>query len=148
MGASVLVDRHACEAEHIVLVNRVKPHTSIRGPIESGLLKMLVIGLGKHQGALLAHRAAVDVGLERMVLEVSRLSLSKLSVLFGLASVENARHQTALVEAILPEQLEAAETRLLQRAKVLIARIRSTSSTFSLWMRSARRSAAGAWTRT
>ena len=122
-GLPVLVDRHACEAEHIVLVNRVKPHTSIRGPIESGLLKMLVIGLGKHQGALLAHRAAVDVGLERMVLEVSRLSLSKLSVLFGLASVENARHQTALVEAILPEQLEAAETRLLQRAKVLIARI-------------------------
>jgi hypothetical protein len=122
-GLPVLVDRHAFEADHIVLVNRVKPHTSIRGPIESGLLKMLVIGLGKHQGALLAHRAAVDVGLERMVPEVSRVSLSKLSVLFGVASVENAWHQTARVEAILPEDLETAEIRLLEQAKALIARI-------------------------
>jgi hypothetical protein len=122
-GLPVLVDRHACEADHIILVNRVKPHTSIRGPIESGLLKMLVIGLGKHRGALLAHRAAVDVSLERMVPEVARVSLSKLPVLFGLATVENARHETACVEAILPEHLEAAEKRLLVEAKALIARI-------------------------
>jgi len=122
-GLPVLVDRHAYEADHIVLVNRVKPHTSIRGPIESGLLKMLVIGLGKHQGALLAHRAAVDVGLERMVPEVSRVSLSKLSVLFGVASVENARHQTGRIEAILPEDLETAEIRLLKEAKAFMARI-------------------------
>jgi hypothetical protein len=122
-GLPVLVDRHAAEADHIVLVNRVKPHTSIRGPIESGLLKMLVIGLGKHQGALLAHRAAVDVGLERMVPEVARVSLSKLPVLFGLATVENARHETACVEAMLPEHLEAVETRLLKEAKALIARV-------------------------
>jgi hypothetical protein len=122
-GLPVLVDRHAVEADHIVLVNRVKPHTSIRGPIESGLLKMLVIGLGNHQGAVLAHRAAVDVGLERMVPEVARVSLSKLPVLFGLATVENARHQTARVEAILPDRLEVAEMRLLKEAKALIARI-------------------------
>jgi hypothetical protein len=122
-GLPVLVDRCAVEADHIVLVNRVKPHTSIRGPIESGLLKMLVIGLGNHQGATLAHRAAVDVGLERMVPEVARVSLAKLPVLFGLATVENARHETARVEAILPDQLEAAETRLLRDAKALIARI-------------------------
>ena len=122
-GLPVLVDRHAVEADHIVLVNRVKPHTSIRGPIESGLLKMLVIGLGNHQGAVLTHRAAVDVGLERMVPEVARVSLSKLPVLFGLATVENARHQTARVEAILPDRLEVAEMRLLKEAKALIARI-------------------------
>jgi hypothetical protein len=122
-GLPVLVDRHAVEADHIVLVNRVKPHTSIRGPIESGLLKMLVIGLGKHQGALLAHRAAVDVGLERMLPEVARVSLARLSVLFGVATVENARHQTALVDAILPEHLETVETRLLKEAKALIARV-------------------------
>jgi hypothetical protein len=122
-GLPVLMDRHAFEADHIVLVNRVKPHTSIRGPIESGLLKMLVIGLGTHQGALLAHRAAVDVGLERMVPEVSRVSLGKLSVLFGVASIENARHQTARIETILPENLEMAEIQLLEEAKALIARI-------------------------
>lgn|GEM_PF-1421783 len=92
-----LVDRHAPEADHIVPVNRVKPHISIRGPAESGLLKMLVIGLGKDKGTLLAHRPAVDVGLGRMVPEIARASLSKLPVLFGVAGVENARHQTAIV---------------------------------------------------
>jgi hypothetical protein len=122
-GLPVLVDRHAYEADHIVLVNRVKPHTGYRGHIESGLMKMLVIGLGKHQGALLAHRAAVDVGLARMVPEVSRMSLSRLPILFGVASVENSRHQTALIEAVLPERLEATETRLLKEAKALMARI-------------------------
>jgi hypothetical protein len=122
-GLPVLVDRHAYEADHIVLVNRVKPHTGYHGPIESGLMKMLVIGLGKHEGALLAHRAAVDVGLARMVPEVGRVALAKLPVLFGLATVENARHQTALVEAVLPEDLEATETRLLKEARSLMGRI-------------------------
>ena len=122
-GLPVLVDRYAYEADHIVLVNRIKPHTGYRGPIESGLMKMLVIGLGKHQGALLAHRAAVDVGLARMVPEVARVSLSRLPVLFGVASVENSQHQTALIEATLPEHLEATETRLLKEAKALMAHI-------------------------
>jgi hypothetical protein len=122
-GLPVLVDRHAFEADHIVLVNRVKAHTGFHGPIESGLMKMLVIGLGKHRGAELAHRAAVDVGLARMVPEVARVSLSKLPVLFGLATVENARHQTARVAAILPERIEATEGRLLAEAKRLTARI-------------------------
>jgi len=122
-GLPVLVDKHASQADHIVLINRVKPHTNFRGHVESGLMKMLVIGLGKHQGALLAHRAAIDVGLDRMVPEVARVSLSRLPILFGLASVENARHQTALIEAMLPEALEATETRLLQEAWRLLGRI-------------------------
>ncbi len=122
-GLPVHVDRHACEADHIVLVNRVKPHTGFRGPVESGLMKILVIGLGKHQGALLAHRAAIDVGLQRMVPEVGRVSLAKLPVLFGLAAVENARHQTAMIEATLPEDLEATDTRLLQEAWRLMGRV-------------------------
>ena len=122
-GLPVHVDRHACEADHIVLVNRVKPHTGFRGPVESGLMKILVIGLGKHQGALLAHRAAIDVGLQRMVPEVGRVSLAKLPVLFGLASVENARHQTAMIEATLPEDLEATDTRLLKEAWRLMGRV-------------------------
>jgi hypothetical protein len=122
-GLPVHVDRHACEADHIVLVNRVKPHTGFRGPVESGLMKILVIGLGKHQGALLAHRAAIDVGLQRMVPEVGRVSLAKLPVLFGLAAVENARHQTAMIEATLPEDLEATDTRLLKEAWRLMGRV-------------------------
>jgi len=122
-GLPVLVDKYASEADHIVLVNRVKPHTGYRGPIESGLLKILVIGLGKHRGAELAHRAAIDVGLARMVPEVARVSLARLPVLFGLAILENALHQTARLEAILPENLESTEAHLLKEARGLMARI-------------------------
>ena len=122
-GLPVLVDRHAFEADHIVLVNRVKPHTNFRCHVESGLMKMLVIGLGKHQGALLAHRAAVDVGLDRMVPEVARYSLTTLPILFGVGTVENVRHQTARVQAMLPEALEETEARLLKEAWSLLGRI-------------------------
>ncbi|MFA5026439.1 MAG: lactate racemase domain-containing protein [Candidatus Methylomirabilota bacterium] len=122
-GFPVHVDRHAVEADHIVLVNRVKPHTNFRAHVESGLMKMMVIGLGKHQGAILAHRASVDVGLPRAIPEVARFSLSKLPILFGLATVENVRHQTAKIEAMLPEALEATEARLLQEAWALFGRI-------------------------
>jgi hypothetical protein len=122
-GLPVLVDKNASEADHIVLVNRVKPHTNFRCHVESGLMKMLVIGLGKHQGALLAHRAAVDVGLDRMVPEVGRFSLSRLPILFGLGTVENARHETALVRAMLPEEMEQVEAQMLQEAWRLLGRI-------------------------
>lgn len=122
-GLPVLVDKHASEADHIVLVNRVKPHTNFRCHVESGLMKMLVIGLGKHQGALLAHRAAVDVGLDRMVPEVGRYALAHLPILFGLGTVENARHQTAQVRTMLPEELEEAEAQMLQEAWRLLGRI-------------------------
>ncbi|MFB3819881.1 MAG: lactate racemase domain-containing protein [Candidatus Methylomirabilales bacterium] len=122
-GFPVHVDRYASEADHIVLVNRVKPHTNFRAHVESGLMKMLVIGLGKHQGALLAHRAAVDVGLPRAIPEVARFSLGKLPILFGLATVENQRHQTAAVKAMLPEELEQTEAKLLEQAWTLLGRV-------------------------
>ena len=122
-GFPVLVDKHASEADHIVLVNRIKPHTNFRAHVESGLMKMLVIGLGKHQGAIMAHRAAVDVGLPKAIPEVARFSLSKLPVLFGLGTLENVRHQTARVEAMLPEALEETEARLLTEAWALLGRI-------------------------
>jgi hypothetical protein len=122
-GFPVHVDKHAYQADHIVLVNRIKPHTNFRAHVESGLMKMLVIGLGKHQGAILAHRASVDVGLPRAIPEVARFSLSKLPILFGVGMLENVRHQTAKVEATLPEVLEVTETRLLQEAWALFARI-------------------------
>jgi len=122
-GFPVYVDKHASEADHIVLVNRIKPHTNFRAHVESGLMKMLVIGLGKHQGAIMAHRASVDVGLPKAIPEVARFSLSKLPVLFGLGTLENVRHQTAKVEAMLPEQLEATEARLLAEAWPLLGRI-------------------------
>lgn len=122
-GLPVLVDRIAAGADGIVLINRVKPHTNFTGEVESGLLKMLVLGLGKHQGAQLAHRAAVDISFNRMIPEIARLSLGRLPVLCGVALVENARHETAAVRAIPPEALEAEEKALLQQARALAARI-------------------------
>lgn len=122
-GFPVYVDKHAYEADHIVLVNRIKPHTNYRAHVESGLMKMLVIGLGKHQGAIVAHRASVDVGLPKAIPEVARFSLSKLPILFGLGTLENVRHQTAKVEAMLPEVLEETEARLLAEAWPLLGRI-------------------------
>ena len=122
-GFPVHVDKHASEADHIVVVNRVKPHTNFRSHVESGLMKMLVIGLGKHQGALLAHRAAIDVGLPRAIPEVGRFSLMHLPILFGLATLENVRHETARVKAVLPEVLEETEALLLKEAWTLLGRI-------------------------
>jgi hypothetical protein len=122
-GFPVLVDKNAYEADHIVLVNRVKPHTNFRAHVESGLMKMLVIGLGKHQGAVMAHRAAVDVGLPKAIPEVARFSLGKLPILFGVAALENVRHQTARVKALLPEVLEQTEAELLKEAWTLLGRI-------------------------
>jgi hypothetical protein len=122
-GFPVYVDRNAYEADHIVVVNRVKPHTNFRSHVESGLMKMLVIGLGKHQGALLAHRAAIDVGLPRAIPEVARYSLSHLPILFGLATLENVQHETARVKAMLPEVLEDTEALLLKEAWTLLGRI-------------------------
>jgi hypothetical protein len=122
-GLPVLVDKHASEADHIVLVNRVKPHTNFRAHVESGLMKMLTIGLGKHAGAILAHRASVDVGLHRSVPEVGKYMLAKLPVLFGVATLENVRHQTAKVRAMLPEVLEETEAQMLTEAWQLLGRI-------------------------
>jgi hypothetical protein len=122
-GFPVHVDKHAHGADHIVLVNRIKPHTNFRARVESGLMKMLVIGLGKHQGAILAHRASVDVGLPRAIPEVARFSLSKLPILFGVGTLENVRHQTAKVQAMLPEVLEDTEAQLLTEAWTLLGRI-------------------------
>lgn len=122
-GLPVLVDRIAAGAEGIILINRVKPHTNFSGEIESGLLKMLAVGLGKHRGAVLAHRAAVDVSFNRMIPEIARVSLGRLPVLCGVGLVENARHETAVVRALPAERLEAGEKELLRQARSLAARI-------------------------
>jgi hypothetical protein len=122
-GLPVLVDREAAGADGIVLVNRVKPHTNFNAEIESGLFKMLTIGLGNHRGAQMAHRAAVDVGMARMVLEVGRFSLARLPIVCGIGLVENGLHQTARVAAAAAAELEAVERKLLAEAKSLYGRV-------------------------
>jgi hypothetical protein len=120
-GFPVLLDRHASTAEHIGVVGRVKPHTGYHGPVESGLLKMLMIGLGKQAGAQLYHRILLERPFDEVVRSVSRGVRAAVPVAFGLALVENAYDETAVVEAVSPGDFEPAEERLLARARRLLA---------------------------
>lgn len=122
-GLPVFLDRYANEADHIVVVNRVKPHTDFKGSIESGLMKMMTIGLGKQKGADLYHRAVVQYGYYHVVLSVGREILNRCPIAFGLALVEDQRDDTAVVRAIPPGEIEETERRLLRTAKRLLPRI-------------------------
>jgi Lactate racemase N-terminal domain len=122
-GWPVLLDRHAAEADHIGVVARVKPHTGYHGPVESGLLKMMMIGLGKHAGALEYHRILLDYPYDQVVRSVGRTLRARAPIAFGLALVENAYEETARVEAVRPGDMEAREEELLELAKRLLARL-------------------------
>jgi hypothetical protein len=122
-GYPVYLDRHAAEADHIGVVARVKPHTGFHGPVESGLLKMMMIGLGKHVGALAYHRILLERPYDGVVRSVARSLLGRGSVAFGLAVVENGFDETALIEGVAPERFEAREEALLVLAKRLLARL-------------------------
>jgi len=122
-GFPVLVDRHAAEADGIVVVNRIKPHTEFEGPVESGLMKMMAIGTGKHKGCLEVHKQTIHYGYREVIPEIGRVILEKLPILFGVAIVENVYDETALIQAISPPQFLVEEKRLLAKAKILMARL-------------------------
>lgn len=122
-GWPVVLDRHAAGADHIGVVARVKPHTGYHGPVESGLLKMMMIGLGKHAGALEYHRILLDHPFDRVVRSVARTLAAHAPVAFGLALVENAYEETARIEGVPPAELEPREEELLALAKRLLARL-------------------------
>ncbi len=122
-GFPVYLDRHACEADHIGVVGRVKPHTGYHGPIESGLMKMMMIGLGKHTGALAYHRILLEEPYDRVVRSVGRAVRERAPVAFGLAVVENAYDETALIEAVRPEAFEEREEQLLVLTRRYLARL-------------------------
>lgn len=116
-GIIAYVDREALSADHIVVVNRVKPHTEFEGRIESGLIKMICIGLGKHRGALHYHQAGVTFGMEHALRTGARVVISNCPVLCGVAIVEDGYGQTAVVEVIPAARIEAREEELLLLAK-------------------------------
>jgi hypothetical protein len=122
-GFPVYIDKYASEANHIVLVNRIKPHTRFSGRIESGIVKMLLVGLGKHQGAVLYHKAIIEYPFDELAFSLVPTVLQKLSILFGLAVVENAYGEAAELKALVPEEFLEEEPRLLQRAYELMARL-------------------------
>jgi hypothetical protein len=122
-GFPVYLDKHASQADHIAVVGRVKPHTGYHGPIESGLMKMMMIGLGKHVGALLYHRILLDHPYDQVVRSVGRTLRANAPIAFGLAIVENAYDETAVIEGVRPEQFESREEELLRRARDLLAKL-------------------------
>jgi len=121
-GLPICTDQLAFQADKIIVVNRIKPHTAFRGPVESGLLKMITIGLGKQKGAEAAHAYGFQYMAEH-VLEMAKAVLQKAPIIFGLASIENAYDRPAHIEAIPAEQLIAREPALLLEAKALMPRI-------------------------
>ncbi|KML41279.1 MAG: lactate racemase domain-containing protein [Bacillota bacterium] len=121
-GLPVYIDRNAYEADKIVVINRVKPHTAFRGPVESGLMKMITIGLGKQKGAEAAHAFSFKYMAEH-VPEMAKISLSEAPIIFGLASLENAYDKIAKVVAVPSEDLETVEPELLKEAKSLMPKI-------------------------
>ncbi len=122
-GFPVHFDRFAYEADHVVVVNRVKPHTRFNGPIESGLMKMMLIGLGKCEGASVYHRAILDYDFDQIIRSVTGDVFRNCRILAGVAILENAYDETALVEAVPPEAFESREKELLARAKQWMARL-------------------------
>jgi hypothetical protein len=121
-GLPIHFDRNAFEADGIILLNRIKPHTSFTGRYESGLLKMLSVGLGKREGAAQVHKLGLP-GLRTLVPEVGAFLLEKTPVKLGLAILENAREHTARIVAVEPEDLLETEPRLLDEARNLMARL-------------------------
>ena len=121
-GTPVHMDRYAHEADGVVLINRIKPHTSFRGPIESGVVKMIVIGMGKIQGATHMHAHGMDLFPE-LLPRVAAFLMERTSILFGIGVVENAYDRTAIVEALLPDALVRREVELQAKAKSLMGRL-------------------------
>jgi hypothetical protein len=117
LGFPVLFDRNAFEADHVVVCNRVKPHTLFAGPIESGLLKMLMIGLGKRDGAATYHRAILEHGFPAVLEDVGAELLERCGILAGVALIERGDDETARIEALPPERFFSDEPRLLEMAR-------------------------------
>jgi antitoxin (DNA-binding transcriptional repressor) of toxin-antitoxin stability system len=116
-GFPVYFDREASLADHVFVVNRIKPHTRFAGDIESGLMKMMLIGLGKQKGAEVYHRVIMNYSFDQIVRSVSRTVMERCGIVGGLAILENAYEETAQVTALRPEEIEAREPALLRQVK-------------------------------
>ena len=115
-GMPVYLDRNAASADGIVVINRVKKHTDFHGEIESGLMKLICIGLGKRAQADLVHSYGAP-GLKRYIPLVARVTLARAPILLGIATLENGYEQTAEIETFEASEIEAGEKRLLKKNK-------------------------------
>jgi len=118
-GVPVYLDRNGLHSDGIIAINRVKLHTIFRGDVESGLCKILAVGLGKHKGAQQIHK----IGVAEIVVESARVILAKAPVLAGVAVLENSRDETMEVHVVPPERFEATDVALLKRAWQVFPRV-------------------------
>ncbi len=122
-GTPIYCDKYAYHSDGIVVVNKVKPHTSFKGPHESGLLKMMVIGLGKHKGAATIHMRGYEE-FSRLLLEGGGLYLKKAPILFAVGLVQNAYDDISDLEVIEKENIIARDAALLEIAKAKLAKFK------------------------
>ncbi len=121
-GTPIYMDKFAWEADSVAFVARVKPHTNFRGPIESGIVKMMTIGMGKIAGATELHTHGMD-SFGELLPKAAKFIMAKKNISFGVALVENASDQTAILEIIPAERILEREPELLARARELMARL-------------------------
>jgi hypothetical protein len=121
-GVPVFIDRYAYEADGIIVMNRVKPHRHVTGPHQSGLLKMLTIGLGKLKGAATVHSFGWE-DFAKNIPEVSAIILKNAPVILGLAIVENGFSKTAFIEPVKPEIFAERDAALLQLSLKMLPRV-------------------------
>lgn len=121
-GLPVYFDKYAAEADATVVVGRIKPHTSFRGPYESGLAKMIVIGLGKQKGAELCHATGLS-NMSKRIEDIARLAIEKSNIVFGVGIVENAYDETSRVVTVPREKIMDVEPALLVEAKTNLPKI-------------------------
>ena len=115
-GLPVYVSKEAAEADGILAINRIKPHTSFHGPYESGLMKMLAVGMGRDKGASMVHRLGWNSMVESIT-SIGSAVLKRLPVIGGLAIIENAYEETALVKGLPGPEIPESETQLLELAQ-------------------------------
>ncbi len=122
-GIPVHFAQDAAAADHVLVVGRVKPHTRLLGELQSGLMKMMLIGLGKHAGAHVYHRAFADYSFDQIVRSAAQRVIEKGRVIAGLGIVENAYEETAVIRAVRPADFETEEKELLALARRWLPRL-------------------------
>lgn len=121
-GRPVYIDRYAAQADGIILINRIKPHTAFRGEYESGLMKMAAIGLAKRQGAEVCHEAGIN-HMAHMVPLFGNAIMNNANILFGVALLENPYDETYEIHTMSKEEIINEEPALLARARELMPKI-------------------------
>lgn len=122
-GFTTFMDRNAWDADGVLVINRVKPHTDFSGKIESGLLKMMAVGMGKVDGAQEMHRWASRYGYDKVIRSMANKVLTSGKILGGLALIENEFHELCAIRAARPEDIVAVEEAALELARSLVPRI-------------------------